>query len=188
MSAPSPSSARAPRAHPPAIERPPPPPRVDVNPAPPPFRRSRSGSAESTGGNSRYGELTVASLNRDALPSKAVKNEWLKVAALLRTTSPRMAPALPHSSSYNMPPTSWGPRSASTRRRWSSRRGRRGRRRTRGSRVKVVRRGQGVTPTTDVEREIMWEVRTDGTRLEPRDGAHGRLRPPASPPTPSLPP
>ena len=58
----------------------------------------------STGGNSWYGELTVASLNRDALPSKAVKNEWREeVAALLRTTSPRMAPALPHSSSYNMP-------------------------------------------------------------------------------------
>ena len=57
-----------------------------------------------------------------------------------------------------------------------------------GFAVKVVRRGQGVTPTTDVEREIMWEVRPDGTRLEPRDGA----RPPApslftTPPFTSLP-
>ena len=136
----------------------------------------------STGGNSWYGELTVASLNRDALPSKAVKNEWREeVAALLRTTSPRMAPALPHSSSYNMPlyelGTAIGVGSTSVVVEAQAPR----KEADKGFAVKVVRRGQGVTPTTDVEREIMWEVRTDGTRLEPRDGAHGRLRHSRSP-------
>ena len=130
----------------------------------------------STGGNSWYGELTVASLNRDALPSKAVKNEWREeVAALLRTTSPRMAPALPHSSSYNMPlyelGTAIGVGSTSVVVEAQAPR----KEADKGFAVKVVRRGQGVTPTTDVEREIMWEVRPDGTRLEQGDGA----RPPA---------
>ena len=131
----------------------------------------------------------MASLNRDALPSKAVKNEWREeVAALLRTTSPRMAPALPHSSSYNMPlyelGTAIGVGSTSVVVEAQAPR----KEADKGFAVKVVRRGQGVTPTTDVEREIMWEVRPDGTRLEPRDGAPGRLPPPASPHPPLLPP
>ena len=143
---------------------------------------------ESTGGNSWYGELTVASLNRDALPSKAVKNEWREeVAALLRTTSPRMAPALPHSSSYNMPlyelGTAIGVGSTSVVVEAQAPR----KEADKGFAVKVVRRGQGVTPTTDVEREIMWEVRPrDAPRTEGR-----RARPPAPlplhhPPPPSL--
>ena len=140
----------------------------------------------STGGNSWYGELTVASLNRDALPSKAVKNEWREeVAALLRTTSPRMAPALPHSSSYNMPlyelGTAIGVGSTSVVVEAQAPR----KEADKGFAVKVVRRGQGVTPTTDVEREIMWEVRTDGTRLEPRDGARPPAPLPLHPPPPS---
>ena len=111
----------------------------------------------STAGLAWYGELTVASLNRDVEPSKAVRPEWREeVAALLRTTSPRMAPALPSHGSYNMPlyelGTAIGVGSTSVVVEAEAPR------LDKGFAVKVVRRGQGVTPTTDVEREIMWEV------------------------------
>ena len=179
-----PHAPAAPR--PPAIERPPPPPPLPP-PCPAPIQvLAEQGRLryESTGGNSWYGELTVASLNRDALPSKAVKNEWREeVAALLRTTSPRMAPALPHSSSYNMPlyelGTAIGVGSTSVVVEAQAPR----KEADKGFAVKVVRRAGRDADDRRRARDYVGGA-PDGTRLEPRDGAHGRLRHSRFTPTP----